>query len=106
MTAQIARGLGLDATSVHEIGRRGLADVEQLRHATSHGQILVTRNRDDFLQLTMDFYERSESHGGVLIVTRGLPNDRPAGIAHALKHWADAHAEDTAEASAYRVEYL
>jgi hypothetical protein len=31
--AEVARGLGLNAVSVHEIGRRGLSDVAQLHFA-------------------------------------------------------------------------
>lgn len=45
--AEIARGLGLDVLSIHEIDRRGLPDEEQLRFAASQGRIFLTRNRDD-----------------------------------------------------------
>jgi hypothetical protein len=50
--AVIARSLGLDVVSVHEIGRTGLSDEAQLRFAASETRILVTRNRDDFIALT------------------------------------------------------
>jgi predicted nuclease of predicted toxin-antitoxin system len=88
-TAQIARGLGLDILSVHEIERRGLRDEEQLRFSASERRIFVTRNRDDFLRLNLAFFQAAEPHAGILIVTRSLPNDRPARIAHALKRWRD-----------------
>ena len=50
--AEIARGLDLDVVSVHEIGRRGLHDWEQLEFAVSEHRTIVTRNRDDFVKLT------------------------------------------------------
>jgi predicted nuclease of predicted toxin-antitoxin system len=85
--AEVARGLGLDVVSVHEIERLGLSDEEQLRFAATEGRILVTRNRDDFLALTTEFYRRGNPHRGVLIVTAGLPNNRPERLAHALARW-------------------
>ncbi len=85
--AEVARGLGLDVVSVHEIDRLGLSDEEQLRFAATEGRILVTRNRDDFLALTTEFCRRGDPHRGVLIVTAGLPNNRPERLAHALARW-------------------
>jgi len=87
--ARIGRGLGLDVVSVHEIERRGFADAEQLRFATAERRILVTRNRDDFIRLTIVRFQTGEIHHGILIVPHSLPNHRPARIAHALKSWAD-----------------
>ncbi len=85
--AEVARGLGLDVVSVHEIERLGLSDEEQLRFAAAEGRILLTRNRDDFLALTTEFYRKGDPHRGVLIVTAGLPNNRPERLAHALARW-------------------
>lgn len=87
--AEIARGLGLDVVSIHEIDRRGFPDEQQLRFSTSQGRIFVTRNRDDFLRLTVVFFQAGELHEGVLIVPRSLPNKRPERIAHALKRWQE-----------------
>ena len=90
--AEISRNLGLDAVSVHEVDRRGYSDGEQLRFAAGEGRVFVTRNRDDFLLLTTEFYRVGEVHPGLLIVGRKLPNDRPERIAHALERWAENHA--------------
>ncbi len=68
--AEIARGLGMDVQSVHELGRTGISDPEQLRLAARKGRIFVTRNRNDFLRFTVEFYRRTESHAGTLIVSR------------------------------------
>jgi uncharacterized protein with PIN domain len=85
--AEIARGLGLDVISVHEIGRRGFTDEEQLRFSASEQRIFLTRNRNDFLRLTTTFFQTGEAHAGLLIVPYSLPNHRPERIAHALKRW-------------------
>jgi uncharacterized protein with PIN domain len=87
--AEIARGLGLDVVSVHEIDRRGFADEEQLRFSTRQQRIFITRNRDDFLRLNLTLFQTGELHAGLLIVPKSLPNHRPERIAHSLKRWRD-----------------
>jgi predicted nuclease of predicted toxin-antitoxin system len=91
--AEIARGLGLDVISVHELGRQGVSDRDQLRFASGEGRIFLTRNHRDFVELTVEFYRAGEAYPGVLLVRRNLPNDRPERIAHALKRWADTWAD-------------
>lgn len=91
--AEVARGLGLDVLSLHELGRRGIADRDQLRFASEEGRIFLTRNHRDFIELTVEFYRAGEAHPGVLLVRRNLLNDRPARIAHSLKLWADARTD-------------
>jgi predicted nuclease of predicted toxin-antitoxin system len=86
--AGIGRRLGLNVVSVHEIDRRGFPDEEQLRFAVAQGRILVTRNRDDFIRLTLSYFQAGQMHHGILIVPHSLPNHQPARIAHALKRWA------------------
>ena len=87
--AEVARALGLDVVSVHEIDRRGMLDEDQLRYSAAEDRIFVTRNRDDFIRLTIAFFQTGETHAGLLIVPRSLPNHRPERIAHALKRWAE-----------------
>jgi predicted nuclease of predicted toxin-antitoxin system len=87
--AEIARGLGMDVVSVHEIDRRGFIDEEQLRFSAAQERLFLTRNRDDFIQLTLRFFQTGEPHAGLLIVPQSLPNNRPERIAHALKRWQD-----------------
>ncbi|MBD0318742.1 MAG: DUF5615 family PIN-like protein [Gemmatimonadetes bacterium] len=90
--AEIARGLGLDAVSVHDLGRRGLSDPEQFEFAMREGRIMVTRNRDDFRRLVVAAFEASSPSPGVLVVPRSIPNNAPAHIAHALLRWHEAQA--------------
>lgn len=91
--AEIARGLGLNAVSVHEIGRRGLPDLDQFQFAVRQGHILITRNRDDFRMLVESFFQEGKSIPGVLVVPRSLPNNQPERIAHALNRWCDRRQE-------------
>jgi predicted nuclease of predicted toxin-antitoxin system len=85
--AVAARDLGLDVVSVHEAGRRGLTDYEQLRLAAADGRIFVTRNRDDYIRLTVEAFRTGEPHQGVLILPHTLPNAQPGPIARALVAW-------------------
>jgi predicted nuclease of predicted toxin-antitoxin system len=85
--ARIARGLQLDTVSVHELGRAGLSDEDQLSFAAGERRTLVTRNRDDFIALTRAFYATGRTHYGVLIVPRSLPNSRLGAVANALEAW-------------------
>ena len=74
--AGILRDKGIDVLSVHEIGRTGLTDYEQLEYAASEDRCLVTRNRNDYIVLTRQFFSSSMIHKGVLIVPATYkPND-------------------------------
>jgi predicted nuclease of predicted toxin-antitoxin system len=101
--AEIARGLGLDVVSVHEIGRRGFVDEEQLRFSASQHRIFVTRNRDDFIRLTVVFFQTGEPHAGLLIAPHSLPNNQPERIAHALNRW---HERQPGDPGPYFIDFL
>lgn len=87
--AQIARNLGLDAKSVHELGRRGLSDDEQFGYAIDEEMVMVTRNRNDFLALNNEHHANGIPNCGLLIVRHRLPSEQPARIAHRLREWHD-----------------
>jgi predicted nuclease of predicted toxin-antitoxin system len=87
--AEVARGLGLDVISVHEVGRRGRSDEDQLRFACQQNRIFVTRNRDDFRELVVAWFRAGGDSPGVLIVPYSLPNKHAERIAYALKQWAE-----------------
>ena len=93
LTAEIACGLGLDVVSVHDVGRRGLSDVDQLEYAAGERRVLVTRNRDDFIELTLAFFRTRQPHAGILIVPHSLPNRDAKKMAHALAGWHAARME-------------
>ncbi|MGH3086557.1 MAG: DUF5615 family PIN-like protein [Rubrobacteraceae bacterium] len=106
--AEIARELRLDVMSVHEISRAGRAipDPEQLRYATREERILVIRNRDDFIRHTVEFYRKGEPTAGVLIVTGGLPNNKPERITRALLNWTEPRREHPESFGPHSLDFL
>lgn len=90
--ARIARGRDVDVVSVHEIERTGLDDESQLRYAAEEERAFVTRNRDDFLALTVAFFRSRDPHAGVLILPHSSPNRHPDRIAAAIQDCAGNHA--------------
>ena len=103
--AAVARALGLDVTSVHEIGRRGLSDFDQLRLAAADSRIFVTRTRDDFIALTVEAFRTGDPHHGVLILPYTLPNQHPTPIARALAVW-HSRMEGTGHPGAYFIDFV
>jgi len=67
-TAEIMRGLGMDAVSAHEVNMGGADDEEQLDFAARHGMCLVTLNRNDFIELSRLYLDSGRAHSGVIIV--------------------------------------
>ncbi len=106
--AEIARELGVDVVSVHEVSRARIAvsDPEQLRFAAQERRIFVTRNRDDFIRHTREFYGKGEPHEGLLIVTGGLPSNKPDRIARAIQRWEAAGSEYPGSFGPYNLDFL
>jgi hypothetical protein len=100
--AAIAQGLGLDVVSIHQMERRGYDDESQLRYSASQNRVFITRNRNDFLRLSLAFFQAGEFHAGLLIVPYSLPNHLPERIAHALKRWL----ERSGDPGAHFIDYL
>jgi len=101
--AQILRKNGVNASSCHEVGMVGASDLEQLECAAREKRCLVTRNRDDFIKLTLQFFSDHRPHYGVLIVPYTIPGDRFSQIARLLKAFASRHPSNL---EPYSVDFL
>jgi uncharacterized protein with PIN domain len=101
--ARIARRLGLDVVSVHEIGRKRWTDEEQLSLAAIEGRCIVTGNRGDFERWTREFFFAGRAHAGVLFVQGALRHADPAAVARAL---AAFDREQGTFPMAYRCDFL
>jgi hypothetical protein len=89
--AEILRRNGIDALSAHEAGMCEASDQRQLDFATVDKRCLVTRNRDDFIRLTVRFFNDQRPHYGVLIVPYSLPGDQFSRIARLIKKFSSHH---------------
>lgn len=90
-TAELLRNKGVDCISAHEIEMMQASDLEQLESAAKEKQCLVTRNRDDFIRLTVHFFNDHLIHYGVLIIPSTIPGDKFSLIANALARHAKKH---------------
>lgn len=90
--AAALRGRGLDAVSVHEIGRTGLADEEQLGFASVEGRVIVTFNRADFQTLDAKWRLEGREHAGILWCgERTIPRHAIGDLVRALQDAASRY---------------
>ena len=91
--AEILRKQNIDCISVHEVGMVRASDLEQLMTAAKNKRCFVTKNRDDFIRLTVQFFNDHIPHYGVLIIPHTIPGDQFASIANKLVNYAHKHHE-------------
>jgi len=89
--ADILRKNGVDALSAHEIGAVEASDLQQLEFAGKEKRCLVTRNRDDFIKLTLRFFNDHRAHHGILTIPYTIPGDQFSRMASLLKTFASRH---------------
>jgi hypothetical protein len=64
----ILRKKGVDAVSAHDSDMLQASDAEQLAFAAAQGRVMVTRNRDDYITLTVQFFDDLKPHEGLIII--------------------------------------
>jgi len=101
--AQILRKKNIDAISAHEVGMLGASDEDQLTAAAAEGRVLVTRNRDDFIILTVRFFEDLKPHRGLLIVPHTIPGSDFSLLSNLLTTFAKKHPKGL---TTYTIEFL
>ncbi len=101
--AEILRKKGLDAISAHEAGMLESSDDEQLAYAAAKGRVMVTRNRVDFIALTVQFFEGLKPHKGLIIVPHTIPGSEFGMLAALLMKYINEHPQGLAS---YTMEFL
>ena len=101
--AEILRKHSIDAVSAHEIGMVQTEDREHLKLAASEKRCLVTRNRNDFIRLAVQFFHEHHSHSGILIIPHTLPGDNFSRIARAIMKYDSKHSHDV---QSYGIDFL
>ncbi|MBW2014742.1 MAG: DUF5615 family PIN-like protein [Deltaproteobacteria bacterium] len=89
--AELLRKQSVDCISAHEVGMLQASDAEQLKFTARNRRCLLTRNRDDFIRLTVQFFNEHLPHYGVLIIPNTIPGDQFSRIADALAGYARIH---------------
>jgi hypothetical protein len=92
--AVAGRALGVDVISAHERSARGITDEEQLARAAAEGRCIVTFNRNDFLRVTRQAFDKRAPHCGVLIIPPRVRYGRHGALAALLAKHAAKFPED------------
>jgi predicted nuclease of predicted toxin-antitoxin system len=89
--AELLKKQRIDCISAHEVEMLQASDAEQLNSAARKRRCLLTKNRDDFIRLTVQFFNEHLPHHGVLIIPNTIPGDQFSRIADALAGCARIH---------------
>jgi hypothetical protein len=101
--AVILRKRGIDAVSAHDIGMAGALDEDQFAEAVSRKCAMVTRNRDDFIALTVQAFENRSPHFGLVVVSHSISGSDFRGLAALLEKRAKKNPEGM---GAYTIEFI
>ncbi len=99
----ILRKRGIDAVSAHEAGMLEASDDNQLSYAVAEGRVMVTRNRDDFITLTVQYFEALKPHTGVIIVPHSIAGSDFGKLAAQLMKFSKKYPEGL---EPYTIEFL
>ena len=99
----ILRKKGMNAVSAHEAGMLETSDEEQLSFVAAEGRVMVTRNRDDFITLTVQFFEALKRHKGLIIVSHTIPGSEFSKLADLLVKFSNDYPQGL---EPYTIEFL
>ena len=99
----ILRKKGIDAVSAHETGMLEASDEEPISFAAADGRVMVTRNRDDFITLTVQFFEDLKPHKGLIIVPHTIPGSKFSNLATLLMKFSKGYPQGL---EPYTIEFL
>jgi predicted nuclease of predicted toxin-antitoxin system len=94
---------GMDVASAHETGMLEAFDEEQLSFAAAEERVMVTRNRNDFIILTAQFFEALKPHKGLIIIPHTIPGSEFSKLAAILAKLAKAYPQGL---EPYTIEFL
>lgn len=86
------RSSSRDCIAVSEdVALRGLEDAEVFAFAQSEGRVVVTYDRDDYLELHREYVRDARTHEGLVIVNPNrFPPAQTARLAKALRRLVDS----------------
>lgn len=93
------RARGIDASSAREVKRLRASDLDQLVYAVAHRRAILTHNRDDFVELAVEYFEQGKEHFGIIIA----PQYDMGEILQRVLRLADS---ETAESLQNQIRYL
>jgi hypothetical protein len=95
--ARMARDVGLNVTSCHELGMQKRTDAEQLAFSTAQGRCLVTGNGRDYEPISHERYLNGEPHAGVAAVPGTWRRSDYARIVRALVALSELYPDGPAD---------
>jgi hypothetical protein len=70
--AEIARKVSMDCTSAHEVNMLQASDYDQLVYAVAEKRCHATKNRDDFITLSVMFFNDQDPRRTWMFLIKGL----------------------------------
>ncbi|HEY7293426.1 MAG TPA: DUF5615 family PIN-like protein [Dehalococcoidia bacterium] len=101
--AEPLHAAGFDVLTTRDAGRLQAQDFDQLQFAASERRVLVTRNRDDFVEFTVRFFDEGRPHSGVLVLSASFGREDFGGMARAIVAYFHGHPH---EMQAYLVDFV
>ena len=73
--ADMLRSHGFEVETTQGVGRKGMSDADQLAFASDKQMLIVTHNRDDYIELVREWFEAGKEHYGVISAVQRPPNE-------------------------------